>query len=32
KQAEETLNARNTAWTPRLKNRLNILKGSFNPH
>ncbi len=28
KQAEETLNTRNTTWTQSLKNRLNILRGS----
>jgi tetratricopeptide (TPR) repeat protein len=30
KQAEEVLNMRNATWTPSLKNRLNILKESFN--
>jgi len=28
KQAEEILDIYNAAWTPSLKNRLNILKGS----
>ena len=32
RQAKELLDVRNAVWTPSLKNRLNILKGSFNPH